>query len=177
MSRFLLYSKPVFFTIPQVLTVELAGQSAERKPPDGSSPQASVRWVPWKLCTGWLRLIFKLCHPGLHKGRAGREPLRHRQTRVSKMSKGGAGISTPHWTSEALGQKGPWPPPSCSHHTPAPWGWGTRGRCWGKPCAQRQGATQDGQAASTPGPQSSRGYISASGPGDRTQALDEAAMR
>lgn len=98
-------------------------------------------WVPWKLCTGWLRLIFKLCHPGLHKRRAGREPLRHRQTPVSKMSKGGAGISSPHWTREALGQKGPWPPPSCSHHTPAPWGWGTRGRCWGRPCAQRQGAT------------------------------------
>lgn len=26
------------------------------------------------------------------------------------MSKGGAGISTPHWTSEALGQKGPHAP-------------------------------------------------------------------
>lgn len=36
---------------------------------------------------------------------------------------------------------------------------------------------QDGKAASTPGPQSSRGCISASGSRDRTQTLDEAAMR
>lgn len=61
--------------------------------------------------------------------------------RVSKMSKGGAGISSPHWTREALGQKGPWPPPSCSHHTPTPWGWRTRGRHWEGPVQKPRGNT------------------------------------
>lgn len=133
--------------------------------------------VPWKLCTGWLRLIFKLCHPGLHEGRAGGEPLRHRQApeclrclREVLASAVPTGLGR-LWVRKALGH------PHRVHTTPLHHGDEEHGGGTGKALCRSQGATQDGQAAATPGPQSSRVCIVASGSGDRTQALDEAAMR